>query len=61
MCESGSMDRLMDGTYGYEALNATHHYMPNKMLLGTEVCTQRNEYDSNNALSVVVVLAMKVV
>ena len=34
----GSMDRLMDGTYGYDALNATHHFMPNKMLLGTEVC-----------------------
>ena len=53
------MDRLMDGTYGYEALNASHHYMPNKMLLGTEVCTQRNEYDSKNAISVVVGLAIK--
>jgi hypothetical protein len=31
------MDRLMDGTYGYDTLNATHHYMPDKMLLGTEV------------------------
>lgn len=49
----------MDGTYGYEALNATHHYMPNKMLLGTEVGTQRNEYDRNNASSVVVGLAKK--
>ena len=27
----------MDGTYGYDTLNATHHFMPDKMLLGTEV------------------------
>jgi len=36
---TGSMDRLMDGTYGYDALNSTHHYAPNKMLLGTEGCS----------------------
>jgi hypothetical protein len=29
----------MDGTYGYDALNSTHHYAPNKMLLGTEGCS----------------------
>ena len=37
----------MDGTYGYDALNATHHFMPDKMLLGTEVriISEYGEYD----------------
>jgi glucosylceramidase len=35
----GGMDRLTDGTFGYNELNATHHYAPDKILLGTEGCS----------------------
>eukprot|EP01041_Mallomonas_annulata_P011965 gene11965-25063_t len=36
---AGSNDRLMDGTFGYDGLNASHHFMPDKLLLGTEGCS----------------------
>lgn len=35
----GDLDRLTDGTYGYNELNATYHYAPDKMLLATEGCS----------------------
>jgi hypothetical protein len=31
-------DRLLDGTYGYESVNATHHLAPDKILMATEGC-----------------------
>jgi glucosylceramidase len=31
-------DRLLDGTYGYEAVNATYHLAPEKILMATEGC-----------------------
>jgi hypothetical protein len=34
----GGGDRATDGTYGYDELNATHHYAPKKILLATEGC-----------------------
>ena len=36
---TGGMDRMMDGTYGYDNVNATHHFAPNKILLATEGCS----------------------
>jgi glucosylceramidase len=36
---AGGGDRLMDGTYGYDALNKTYHLAPNKVLLATEGCS----------------------
>ena len=40
---TGSMDRLMDGTYGYDALNKSYHYAgPDKILMGTEGCSCPN-------------------
>jgi glucosylceramidase len=33
------MERVTDGTYGYEAVNATYHLAPNKILLGSEACS----------------------
>jgi len=39
---AGNNDRLMDGTYGYNNVNATHHYKPNKVLLATEGCSCPN-------------------
>ena len=35
----GGLDRVTDGTYGYDAVNASHHFAPNKLLLGTEGCS----------------------
>jgi len=35
---TGAGDRLMDGTYGYDNVNFTHHFAPNKLLLATEGC-----------------------
>lgn len=35
----GGEDRMTDGTYGYNNLNATHHLAPDKILLGTEACS----------------------
>lgn len=35
---TGEDDRLLDGTYGYENVNWTHHFAPNKILLATEGC-----------------------
>jgi len=34
----GGNDRVTDGTYGYDALNATHHLAPDKILLASEGC-----------------------
>ena len=34
----GGGDRATDGTYGYDELNATFHYAPNKILLASEGC-----------------------
>lgn len=34
----GGGDRVTDGTYGYDELNATFHYAPNKILLASEGC-----------------------
>eukprot|EP00607_Mallomonas_marina_P010362 CAMPEP_0182421362 /NCGR_PEP_ID=MMETSP1167-20130531/6724_1 /TAXON_ID=2988 /ORGANISM="Mallomonas Sp, Strain CCMP3275" /LENGTH=661 /DNA_ID=CAMNT_0024598421 /DNA_START=178 /DNA_END=2163 /DNA_ORIENTATION=- len=36
---AGSNDRLMDGTFGYDAVNATHHMIPDKLLVGSEGCS----------------------
>jgi glucosylceramidase len=36
---SGSGDRLMDGTFGYNTVNATHAKYPGKILLATEGCS----------------------
>ena len=36
---SGNDDRLMDGTYGYDRVNATHSFAPGKILLATEGCS----------------------
>lgn len=33
------MDRMTDGTYGYEALRAVHNQFPDTLLLGTEGCS----------------------
>lgn len=38
----GGMSRTSDGTFGYEALNATYHLAPNKLLVGTEGCNCPN-------------------
>eukprot|EP01034_Spumella_vulgaris_P023431 gene23431-29649_t len=36
----GGNDRVTDGTYGFEAVNATHHLLrPDQILLATEGCT----------------------
>ncbi len=36
---SGSGDRLMDGTYGYDQVSATRSSYPDKILLATEGCS----------------------
>jgi glucosylceramidase len=36
---SGSGDRNMDGTYGYDALRSVHEKFPEKILLATEACS----------------------
>jgi len=36
---AGSMDRLKDGTFGYDTVNTTHHKYPNTLLLGSEACS----------------------
>ena len=36
---SGLNDREMDGTYGYDETNLTHHRWPDKILLATEGCS----------------------
>lgn len=36
---AGGNDRLMDGTYGYDAINKTYHLAPSKILLATEGCS----------------------
>ena len=36
---AGENDRMLDGTYGYDALNLTHHYAKDKILLATEGCS----------------------
>lgn len=35
----GTGDRLLDGTYGYDTVNATHFLSPDKILLATEGCS----------------------
>jgi O-glycosyl hydrolase len=35
----GGMDRMTDGTFGYEAVRATYEFAPNKLLLNTEGCS----------------------
>ena len=35
----GTGDRLLDGTYGYDAVNETYHLAPEKILLATEGCS----------------------
>jgi O-glycosyl hydrolase len=35
----GGMDRMTDGTYGYNAVKAAHEYAPNKLLINTEGCS----------------------
>jgi hypothetical protein len=35
----GTGDRLLDGTYGYDAVNATYHMAPDKILMATEGCS----------------------
>lgn len=37
-------DRLLDGTYGYEAVNATYHLAPEKILMATEGCSCPGEF-----------------
>lgn len=36
---NGGNDRLLDGTYGFEAIRATHKKFPQKILLATEGCS----------------------
>jgi hypothetical protein len=36
---TGSNDRLLDGTYGYNNINKTHYAYPDALLLGTEGCS----------------------
>ncbi len=36
---TGTTDRMLDGTYGYDSLNATHNAYPDKILLATEGCS----------------------
>ncbi len=36
---AGENDRMLDGTYGYDALNLTHHYAKDKILLASEGCS----------------------
>ena len=36
---AGGLDRLLDGTYGYNNVNKTHHAYPNKLLISTEGCS----------------------
>lgn len=36
---AGTGDRLMDGTYGYDAIAAAHEIAPHKVLLATEGCS----------------------
>lgn len=46
---SGGGDRNLDGTYGYNNVNATYHLNPKKILLATEGCNcpgVSNEYNS---------------
>ena len=35
----GGADRITDGTYGYDSINASHHYAPGAILLATEGCS----------------------
>jgi len=35
----GNNDRMLDGTYGYEKVNATHAFAPDKILLASEACS----------------------
>lgn len=36
---TGNNDRVLDGTYGYNNVNATYHLDPNKVLLASEGCS----------------------
>jgi glucosylceramidase len=36
---TGSVDRLLDGTYGYDSVNKSHHMAPEKLLVATEGCS----------------------
>ncbi len=38
----GGGERITDGAYGYEAVNATYHFAPDKILLATEGCSCPN-------------------
>lgn len=40
------MDRLLDGTYGYESVNATYHLAPDKILMATEGCSCPGQWSS---------------
>lgn len=35
----GGMDRNTDGTYGYNNINASYHFAPNKLFINTEGCS----------------------
>ena len=36
---AGGFDRMLDGTFGYNNVNKTHHAYPDKLLLNTEGCS----------------------
>lgn len=36
---AGGLDRLLDGTYGYNSVNSTHHAYPDSILINTEGCS----------------------
>lgn len=36
---AGGLDRLLDGTYGYNSVNTTHHTYPDRLLISTEGCS----------------------
>ncbi len=36
---TGGDDRMLDGTFGHNEVNKTHHQYPNKLLLATEGCS----------------------
>lgn len=36
---AGGLDRMLDGTYGYNRVNSTHHAYPDSILINTEGCS----------------------
>ena len=39
---AGAGDRMLDGTYGYNSLNSSYHFAPEKIFLATEGCSCPN-------------------